>query len=228
MSHRLENRELIIRAAESMFALEGVHSVSLRAINSAAGQRNNASLHYYFGKRVNLIEAVLEARSAAIRDGRIRRSGELAAEHLPATERHHTVSAHLDALVGPLAHLLEDVPGGCHFLMIVQQLIRDPRDYPHPVPGRGDFDTEPELIAGLVGALDNLPPHLARLRVHQALLAASHALGQRAQDILERLDDETAAELQMSNSAFVANLSDMLLGGLLAPASRAALEQRAP
>jgi AcrR family transcriptional regulator len=219
MNPPLDNRELIIRAAESMFALQGVHAASLRAINSAAEQRNNAALHYHFRTRTNLIEAVLSEHAGTISEARARRAG----AH-PGSEKRRTVEAYLDTLVGPLAELLEEAPRGPYFLMIAHQLVDDPRTYPHPVPGRGDFGNEPELIAGLVDALDNLPPHLARLRVHQALLHASHALAQRAQRIVEHAGDEAASELQLSNAAFVANMIDMLMGGLLAPASRAALD----
>lgn len=218
MSPRTGNRDLIIRTAERIFALEGVHTVSLRSINSAAGQRNNAALYYHFKSRANLIEAVLESRSSLIRETRERRLQALAAGATTPT-----VQFYLDALVGPLAELLEDNPGGLHFLMIIQQLIDESGDYPHPVPGRGDFDGEPELVSGLVHALENLPPHLAQLRVGQALLHSSHALAQRAHHILQRPAEEPGSALHLSNLAFVANMVDMLMGGLLAPASRAAL-----
>lgn len=50
-------RKLIV-AAIHLFAEHGVDSVSLRLINRAAGQRNNSALHYHFGSKMGLIEAV--------------------------------------------------------------------------------------------------------------------------------------------------------------------------
>lgn len=48
-------REMIKRAAQSLFAARGVDAVSVREILAAAGQRNGASLHYYFGSKDDLV-----------------------------------------------------------------------------------------------------------------------------------------------------------------------------
>lgn len=50
-------RKLII-AAIRLFAERGVDSVSLRMINREAGHKNNSALHYHFGSKLGLIEAV--------------------------------------------------------------------------------------------------------------------------------------------------------------------------
>ena len=48
-------RDAIKRAAQSLFAARGVDAVSVREILTAAGQRNGASLHYYFGSKDDLV-----------------------------------------------------------------------------------------------------------------------------------------------------------------------------
>jgi len=48
-------RDAIKRAAQSLFAARGVDAVSVRDILTAAGQRNGASLHYYFGSKDDLV-----------------------------------------------------------------------------------------------------------------------------------------------------------------------------
>jgi len=48
-------RDAIKRAAQSLFAARGVDAVSVREILTAAGQKNGASLHYYFGSKDALV-----------------------------------------------------------------------------------------------------------------------------------------------------------------------------
>ncbi len=48
-------RDAIKRAAQSLFAARGVDAVSVRDILTAAGHRNGASLHYYFGSKDDLV-----------------------------------------------------------------------------------------------------------------------------------------------------------------------------
>ena len=50
-------RKLIL-AAIRVFAEHGVDSVSLRMINREAGHKNNSALHYHFGSKMGLIEAM--------------------------------------------------------------------------------------------------------------------------------------------------------------------------
>ena len=53
-------REELILAAIALFAEIGVDAVTLRMINRAAGHKNNSSLHYHFGSKDGLVEAVSE------------------------------------------------------------------------------------------------------------------------------------------------------------------------
>lgn len=67
----LTPRERILVVAERMFADEGLAAVSVRGITAAA-QVNLASLHYHFGSKENLLEAIFEARAKPIADERMR------------------------------------------------------------------------------------------------------------------------------------------------------------
>ena len=51
-------KQKLILASLYLFAENGVDSVSLRMINRAAGQKNNSALHYHFGSKHGLIEAM--------------------------------------------------------------------------------------------------------------------------------------------------------------------------
>ena len=54
-------RERLWRSAERLIAEQGP-AVPLRQVVAAAGQRNSAAVHYYFGSREGLIEAIVQAR----------------------------------------------------------------------------------------------------------------------------------------------------------------------
>lgn len=70
-SPREGGRERLLVAAIALFAERGVESVSLRTINRAAGHRNNSALHYHFGSKLGLIEAMdhyIQAHFDALRE----------------------------------------------------------------------------------------------------------------------------------------------------------------
>lgn len=55
----LETRARLKQAAQRLFALRGVEGVTVQEIVSAAGQRNNAALHYHFGSRRDLLKELV-------------------------------------------------------------------------------------------------------------------------------------------------------------------------
>ncbi len=58
-------RERILDAAEELFAEKGIVATSLRVLTKAAGV-NLAAVHYYFGSKEALLDAVLERRAEAV------------------------------------------------------------------------------------------------------------------------------------------------------------------
>lgn len=60
-------RQRLVKAAERLFASQGVDAVSVRAVNAAAGL-GAASVHYHFGSKDDLLRAVLTDVGAAVRD----------------------------------------------------------------------------------------------------------------------------------------------------------------
>ena len=54
-------RERLILAAEELFARDGLDAVSLRQVNTAAGQRNASAAHYHFGSKQGMVLALFEA-----------------------------------------------------------------------------------------------------------------------------------------------------------------------
>jgi AcrR family transcriptional regulator len=51
-------REKLLLTAMHMYARQGIHEVSLRAISTAAGSRNSAAMHYHFTNKLGVLDAL--------------------------------------------------------------------------------------------------------------------------------------------------------------------------
>jgi len=51
-------RERLILVAIKLFAEKGVEAVSMRTINAAAGTKNKSAVHYHFGNKAGILEAI--------------------------------------------------------------------------------------------------------------------------------------------------------------------------
>ncbi|WP_243788418.1 TetR/AcrR family transcriptional regulator [Saccharopolyspora gloriosae] len=67
-----ETRELILSAAERLFAEHGVAAVSNRQVSEAAGQGNNTAVGYHFGTKAELVAAIVRKHHQEIEDLRAR------------------------------------------------------------------------------------------------------------------------------------------------------------
>ncbi|MEE4361366.1 MAG: TetR/AcrR family transcriptional regulator [Pseudomonadales bacterium] len=56
---RADTKRNLILSALDLFAREGIDAVSMRTINSAAGARNASAVHYHFGNKLGIIEAII-------------------------------------------------------------------------------------------------------------------------------------------------------------------------
>src|SRR5689334_20448992 len=59
-------RELILTAAERLFAEHGVFAVSNRQVSEAAGQGNNTAVGYHFGTNADLVRAIARQHAGQI------------------------------------------------------------------------------------------------------------------------------------------------------------------
>jgi AcrR family transcriptional regulator len=163
-------REKLIAAAEQLFAERSIDGVSLRQINSAAGQRNSTALQYHFGGRSGLIRAVLDKHRGAIET----RRHALLDEYVAAAAPDLRLMA--AALVRPVAAELADPDGGRAYLRIMAQLVNRPIN---PERSRETTDTTDsiyrwrQLVAPLIPevALNRLHLRFAAMRVTYVELA---------------------------------------------------------
>ncbi|WP_276140737.1 TetR/AcrR family transcriptional regulator [Sciscionella marina] len=103
----------LIEAAERLFAEHGVGAVSLRAIMQAAGT-NVAAVHYHFGSKQALLDAVLRTRI-----DQVARERETLLRELSNAEV--TVEDLADAYVRPLVAVLGS--GGEFWIRLVDRLL---------------------------------------------------------------------------------------------------------
>ena len=82
----IDGRQLLISAALKLFASDGIEGVSIRAINREAGL-GPASVHYHFGTKEGLVEAVLHIHGDAIVEAVGARAKALASRQDPVTSR---------------------------------------------------------------------------------------------------------------------------------------------
>ena len=54
-------RDSLVDSGRELFAREGVYSVPLSRVVSHAGQRNESALHYHFGGRQGLLNAIIDS-----------------------------------------------------------------------------------------------------------------------------------------------------------------------
>ena len=66
-----DTRQHLLDAAERLFADHGLNNVSLRQVNTAAGQKNSGSVHYHFGSREALLKGLLERRMSVLDQERL-------------------------------------------------------------------------------------------------------------------------------------------------------------
>jgi len=119
---RFDTRLALMRAAEQLFAQQGVDRVSLREIAIAAGQRNVSAATYHFGSKRELIEAILERHSIPVQNS-----------WAPAfaQDPEHRLGLHelVELLVRPMVAKIDDPDGGRCYLELSAELVAS-RSFP--------------------------------------------------------------------------------------------------
>lgn len=193
-----------MRAAEIVFARDGIHAARLRDINALAGQRNPSALHYHFGSRMGLVEAIMLRHQDVI-------DVEMAAR-LDALERRAEISVReiVEVPCRLMATRLE-TPSGRDFLRVIPQLmhalgINVRTGTPGPIT------VQNQRVLGLLDErLSHLPASVRRERLVVFILMISSIFANRAQLVA------SGAVPSLEPQAFVAHAADVISGALCAP-----------
>lgn len=203
-------REQLILAGERLFAQSGFDNVSLRQINSAAGQRNSSAAHYHFGCKEELVKAIHEYRG-----GRINQRRHAMLANMSAKEREQ-VRPLMKALVYPIVAEIEEEGGG-NFIMFLSQLYSNPALDLVSMWRTHLSESVGAVYQHLRGVLPEIPEEVAGMRFGLMWVAMINALADR-----QRLTMADPGEMAISRALpvlFVSNVVDMLCGAAAAPLS---------
>ncbi|MFE7300926.1 TetR/AcrR family transcriptional regulator [Streptomyces sp. NPDC057579] len=203
-----ETREKLIRAAEEVFAAQGVDGAQIRDIVALAGQSNPSAVQYHFGSRAGLLDAVMA--------GRLARTEAALAPLLAASEAGEPAPRELIRLLLAAEATELRTDRGRRCLRISAQLSHESgvrTRVPHPtLAGTAYWRLICRVEEALAAA--GLPEAVRLERLDLALTLIGAALADRARHYLDGAAPLTGEEL------FLADLTGTTTAFLLAIAPR--------
>ncbi|MFJ4468145.1 TetR/AcrR family transcriptional regulator [Streptomyces sp. NPDC089424] len=170
-------RELILTAAERLFAERGVYAVSNRQVSEAAGQGNNAAVGYHFGTKADLVRAVAARHDARIEDGRAR----MLAEAGDSTDVRDWVAC----LVRPVTGHLAELGSPTWYARFCAQVMTDPALYRIMVEESLTSPSLREIRDRLLRCLPELPAEVGAERAAMARHLILHTCAERERALAE-------------------------------------------
>lgn len=155
----VNGRELVLRAALEMFAREGPDAVSIRAVNREAGL-GPASVHYHFGTKDALIDAIIERHAPSVVGDILRRAHDL--ERSPEVTPRQVI----EAFAIPYWTVLATHPEGWMWVRVIGWLMSS-----HPERVRS-----PEVDALVIAAAKRCFPEASKADVDETLRMAFQLL----------------------------------------------------
>ncbi len=195
----------LLDTAERLFAESGLEGISLRGVAAAAGV-NSAAVHYHFGSRDALVEAVLLRRVAGLQK---RREELLAA--LPQDDGEPVLRGIVEALVRPSAELALAGRAGRAYVKLLDRLYADGHPFVSEIVVSHFGDTYREIGERAARALPGLPRAVLNRRLALIVQSTLHALA-----VADALGDVAGGDVP-DDEARIEELIDFLLGGLVAP-----------
>ena len=178
-----DTRARILDTAERLFAETGLAATSLRQITTAAGV-NLAAVHYHFGSKDGLVQAVYERHIAPVNRERLRLLDLYEATPSPGAAQLEQL---VEALVGPVLRLKKDDPVAARSVRcLIGRIYCEPGDQMKSVLCQFD-----EIRERFPAAISLALPHLSRTellwRVHFMIGATLHTTG--AGQLLEQVSE---------------------------------------
>lgn len=203
-----DSRTRLLVAAERLVAERGV-DVPLREVALAAGQRNNSAVHYHFGSREGLLEAVLAWRLAPVNARMLAMLADLDGAHLDAIPEAGGARALVDVLVRPMATEPYRA-GSTHYARFLEQVRGHPL-IADLAAGASEQSAATRLALGRLAR--TLPRAWAAERRATRLRAMSTAMFALLADHERARDSLTAAQ----RDAALVEIVAMLTGLVTAP-----------
>lgn len=199
-------RELILTAAERLFAERGVNAVSNRQVSEAAGQGNNTAVGYHFGTKADLVRAIVRKHATPIE--------EIRARLLAGAGGSTDVRDWVDCLVRPIPEHLGALGGPTWYARFCAQVVTDPALHQILIEESLASPTLRQIIDGLNRCLPELPAEVRAERGEMARHLIVHMPAER-----ERAIAENRATPRATWDDTATGLVDALVGLWLAPVS---------
>lgn len=201
-----DTKKKILDCAEALFAPHGFRGTSLRRITSAAGV-NLAAVHYHFGSKDGLIEAVFKRRMEPLNAERIKALHEL------RSRAGYGVEQVVRAFVEPTVRFSEQDQGSRNFVALIGRALIEPDE--------GLRQMFYRLVAPLFRLLlDMLCEALPRLERDQLFWRLNFALGSLSRYLCLAGQLPAVAEaMELENPALPPSdwLVDFIVHGIEAP-----------
>ena len=203
-------------AAQALFAKSGVDAVTVQQIVSAAGQRNNAALHYHFGTKDELIRQLLVEGA---QDVDVRRRGMLS--EMERRGGPDSVREVMEALVLPVIALGED-PRRRGYIRLVANVQMTNRELLRSALADRWNEGYVRCLAHLRRMITSVPPMLLEQRLSFLGIYSNAALSAR-DAALEQQSNEP--HRLWGRSYTVDNMIDTLVAMLAGDPSTESLRQ---
>jgi AcrR family transcriptional regulator len=165
-----DTRNRILDAAEVLFGRDGISSTSLRAITKQAGA-NLASVHYHFGSKEALLDAVLARRAQPFNEARLERIRRLV-EAAPG--RPLDIEEVLAAYIMPAIQSLEEAVGDSeHVARLLVRIEAQPPELVETLFRKNFGEVNKVFLEHLQAAL----PHLSKETVAERFRFALGTVG---------------------------------------------------
>jgi len=197
-------KEVILNAAEQLYADKGFAGTSLRAIIKAAGV-NTAAIHYHFGSKEALIEAVIARRAEPANRARLALLDEIEARY---TEGPIPVEEIIQAFVGPIIQLRMESPDHADILpRLMARMTMEAGHELHDIVLSVFAEVRERFVPALCRALPGVDEDEVLWRMHMMIGSMCFAVAVpgpvpfpshpdrkvRAQELVDRLVRFTAA-----------------------------------
>lgn len=196
-------RERIMLAAETLIAERGL-GVSLRDIANAAGQRNNSAVHYHFGSRDGLIEAIITRHVKSLE------SRQMA---LLAQAEANGTADQVKSLVEVMVRPMFEVPyanGSTHYARFLE-LVRSHDSLTESSWDSGGWATVSIVMSRLKRALSHLPREVLERRLSSLMTVASSLIADQERRI------ELTGGAMADDECVIEDIISMIVALLMAP-----------
>jgi AcrR family transcriptional regulator len=172
--NRVGTQKKILDAAELLFALNGYHATSLRAITAKAGV-NLAAVNYHFGSKKSLLDNVIERRIVPLNAVRIEMLESVRSQAKEQGQR-PSVRNLMHAFVAPTITFRDSGEGARNFIALVGRVLSEPQSTVH----RSFFRFMEPFITVMLASLKEALPALSKAGIGGAAAKSAKSAGAKA------------------------------------------------